>query len=69
MVSVPGASGPVSFTAFKNLLEQLDSDNFVTEYLERKLEDTLPFCLERFSKHRNNLPMLLRIILHDLSYG
>ena len=31
----------VFFTGFNDLLEQLDSDadNFVTEYLERKLED------------------------------
>ena len=64
------------FTGFNDLLEQLDSDadNFVTEYLERKLEDTILlgmiFKLEigESTEHRNNLLMLLRM-LYDLSYG
>ena len=35
------------FTGFNDLLEQLDSDadNFVTEYLERKLEDYVTILL------------------------
>ena len=66
------------FTGFNDLLEQLDSDadNFVTEYLERKLEDYVTILLRMIFKleigesteHRNNLLMLLRM-LYDLSYG
>ena len=66
------------FTGFNDLLEQLDSDadNFVTEYLERKLEDYVTILLGMIfklesgesSEHRNNLLMLLRM-LYDLSYG
>lgn len=66
------------FTGFNDLLEQLDSDadNFVTEYLERKLEDYVTILLGMIFKleigesteHRSNLLMLLRM-LYDLSYG
>ena len=66
------------FTGFNDLLEQLDSDadNFVPEYLERKLEVYVTilfgmiFKLEigESTEHRNNLLMLLRM-LYDLSYG
>ena len=58
------------FSGFNDLLEQLDSDadNFVTEYLERKLEDYVTILLGMIFKleigesaeHRNNLLMLLR---------
>lgn len=66
------------FTGFNDLLEKFDSDadNFVTEYLERKLEDYVTILLGMFFKleigesteHRNNLLMLLRMLC-DLSYG
>ena len=55
------------FTGFNDILEQLDSDadNFVTEYLERKLEDYVTILLGMIFKleigesteHRNNLLM------------
>ena len=64
--------------SFNDLLEQLDSnaDDFVTEYLERKLEDFVTILLGIFFKleigesteHRNNLLMLLTL-LYDLWYG
>ena len=56
------------FTGFNDLLEQLDSDadNFVTEYLDRKLEDYVTILLgmifkletDESKEHRNNVELL-----------
>ena len=57
--------------SFNHLLEQLDSDadDFVTEYLERKLENVVTILeIGESTEHRNNLLMLLRL-LYDLWYG